>query len=60
MYISELLEAMRYDGHVIVRKQTSNGLEFRGGGSSMDVSFRFGGMPVKRTTIVDGVLVIIV
>lgn len=60
MYISDLLDAMRFDGHIVVKKRSPAGLISCGGGSAKDISFRFGYMHVKCTTIIDGILVIVV
>lgn len=58
MYISELLEGMRFEGHVVVKTHGDKWVTHVGGGTPQDVAFRFGYYHVKRSCVINDVLIL--
>ena len=58
--LSTVLEALKFDGHISIRRNGFYGLQYIGGGKTEDLIKRFGGYLVVKSMIIDNVLVIYV
>ena len=55
-----MLEALKFDGHISIRRNGFYGLQYIGGGKSEDLTKRYGGYIVVKSTVINNVLVIYV
>lgn len=55
-----VLEALKFDGHISIRRNGFYGLQYIGGGKSEDLTKRYGGYIVVKSTVINNVLVIYV
>ena len=58
--VKTLLENIRYDGHVSIRRKLFSEIHHIGGGFSSEVIARYGGYKIDCVRIVDNVLIIYV
>lgn len=55
-----LLEGLKYEGIVSIRRHGFSGIQYIGGGKSDDLIERYGGYKVMGSTVINDVLVIYV
>lgn len=55
-----LLEGLKYEGIVSIRRHGFGGIQYIGGGKSDDLIERYGGYKVMGSTVINDVLVIYV
>lgn len=55
-----LLEGLKYEGMVSIRRHGFGGLQYIGGGKSDNLIEKYGGYKVMGSTVIDNVLVIYV
>lgn len=60
MTLKKLLSALNFEGHISLRRDGFGGMQYIGGGSPEQVSFRYGGYKVEKSVVIDHVLVIYV
>lgn len=58
--LSTTLEALKFEGNISIRRDGFHGLQYIGGGKSDDLTRRFGGYTIVKSTVIDNVLVIYV
>lgn len=58
--LKALLNALKFDGLVSIRRFGFGGLQYIGGGKPEDLINRYGGYKVMGSTVIDNVLVIYV
>ena len=58
--LSTILEALKFEGNISIRRNGFYGLQYIGGGKPEDLIKRFGGYLVVKSKVIDNVLVIYV
>ncbi len=60
MTLKKLLEALRFEGHISLRRDNFGGMQYIGGGNSEHISSRYGGYKVDKSSIIDNILIVYV
>ena len=60
MTLKKLLEALKFEGHISLRRDNLGGMQYIGGGNSEYISSRYGGFKVDKSSIFDNILIVYV
>lgn len=58
MLVQILLDGMKFNGNLSIRRKTANGIECIGGGASRIVRWKYGAYNIVSSCLLDGYLIL--